>query len=82
MKTSNPAGSSDSCRSGAPRRPGLPRRQFLAGAGAAGAGAFAASAVGLGAARHAPHVRRDSRFRPDHRGSRRRTGIRPLGGAG
>ena len=49
MKTSNPAGSSDFCRSGAPRRTGLPRRQFLAGAGAVGAGAFAASAVGLGA---------------------------------
>jgi hypothetical protein len=48
MKTSNPAGSSDSCESGAPRPAGLPRRRFLAGAGAAGAGAFAASAVGLG----------------------------------
>ena len=48
MKTSNPAGSSDSRHSGAPRRPGLPRRRFLSGAGAAGAGAFAASAVGLG----------------------------------
>ena len=49
MKTSNPAGSGDSCPNGAPQRPGLPRRRFLAGAGAAGAGAFAASAVGLGA---------------------------------
>ncbi len=33
----------------APRRPGLPRRQFLAGAGAVGAGAVAASAAGPGA---------------------------------
>ncbi|MGO9779306.1 MAG: hypothetical protein ACLPQY_05960 [Streptosporangiaceae bacterium] len=48
MKASSPAGSSDGWRGGALRRPGLPRRQFLARAGAAGAAAFAASA-GLGA---------------------------------
>ena len=46
MKASNPAGSSDGWRSGALRRPGLPRRQFLASAGAAGVVALAASAVG------------------------------------
>ena len=49
MKNSNPAGSSDAGHGGAPRHPGLPRRRFLAGAGAAGAAAFAASAIGLGA---------------------------------
>ncbi len=47
MNTSNPADSSDSRHSGALRRPGLPRRQFLAQAGTAGVGAFAVSA-GLG----------------------------------
>ncbi len=48
MKASNPAGSSDGWRGGALRRPGLPRRQFLASAGAAGAAALAAGAAGLG----------------------------------
>ena len=53
METSSPAGSGGSSHGGSshggtPRRPGVPRRQFLAGAGLAGAGAFAASAVGLG----------------------------------
>jgi len=48
MVSSDPARSIDSGHSGAPRCAGLPRRQFLAGAGAAGVGAFAASAVGLG----------------------------------
>jgi len=48
MKTSDPAGSSDSGQGGAPRRPGLPRRRFLAGAGAVGVGAFGAvSGAGL-----------------------------------
>jgi hypothetical protein len=49
MKPRNPAGSSDAGHGGAPRRPGLRRRRFLAGAGAASAGVLAASAVGLGA---------------------------------
>ncbi len=48
MRTSSPAGSGDGWRGGALRRPGLPRRQFLARAGAAGAAVFAASAAGLG----------------------------------
>ena len=49
MKPRNPAGSSDAGHGGAPRRPGLRRRQFLAGAGAASVGVLAAGAVGLGA---------------------------------
>ena len=49
MKPRNQAVSSDAGHGDAPRHPGLRRRQFLAGAGAASVGVLAASAVGLGA---------------------------------